>query len=276
MPQKDSAKASESAPSPSDSQLKMQTPIQPKAAVEPKPEQPKTEEEEWRIQNIGLTYTFHDLDSLHSWLSGRPTLEGVKVARGKDEWKELGDYPDVMTTELITKFFPLGDVPSSKSPKIQTSDNPVLKDSTLNGITPSITTDSLLSASSLSPITVNGGIAPPISKATDLSTAVTSKSSMQQLKKERAKAKQVRQNSKKQIILFGILAALLVVAGIFLMRYWRTGEIPLSRNQQNLNLPSLLCRNQKMKFRHPHNLLRRIRFLTMRSPVSPKKIIKSS
>ena len=221
-PPKDNAATSGAAANPNDSSLKMQTPIQPKAAADPKPEQPKSAEEEWRIQNIGLTYTFHDLDSLHSWLAGRPTLEGVKVARGKDDWKELGDYPDVMTTELITKFFPLGDVPSSKSPKTQTAEITISKETTLNG---AMISDPLLSASSLSPIVSTSGVA-PISKATDLSTAVTSKSSMQQLKKERAKAKQARQNSKKQIIIFGILTALLVVAAIFMMRYWRTGEIP--------------------------------------------------
>ena len=72
-------------------------------------------EETWKIRHAGLTYTFHDLSSLQDWLKGRPKLEDVKVAKGEDEWKELGDYAEVMTTQLITKFFPLGDVP--KTPK---------------------------------------------------------------------------------------------------------------------------------------------------------------
>lgn len=73
------------------------------------------EEESWRVRHMGLTYTFHDIGSLQDWLSGRPSLDDVKVAQNDDDWKELGDYPNVMTAELITKFFPLGDVPKSGS-----------------------------------------------------------------------------------------------------------------------------------------------------------------
>jgi len=69
----------------------------------------------WKIRHAGLTYTFHDLSSLQDWLKGRASAENVKVAKGEDDWKELGDYPEVLTTELITKLFPLGDVP--KTPK---------------------------------------------------------------------------------------------------------------------------------------------------------------
>lgn len=256
-PAKNAAAAQDPAPNPNDSAVKLQTPIKPKsAAADSKPETPKVEEDEWRIQNMGLTYTFHDLESLHNWLAGRPALDGVKIARNKDDWKELGDYPDVMTTELITKFFPLGDVPTSQSVNAAKSDGTVDKTGTLNGsklgtlnggklgtlnggkfgtlngATPSIVTDPLLSASSLSPISSS-----PISKATDLSTAVTSKSSMQQLKKERAKAKQAKQDSQKQLIAFGIIIALLVVVGIFVVRYWRTGEIPFVETQAPVEKP---------------------------------------
>ncbi len=246
-PAKTAAAAQEPASNPNDSAVKLQTPIKPKSAAEPKPEPPKVEEDEWRIQNMGLTYTFHDLESLHNWLGGRPALDGVKIAHNKDDWKELGDYPDVMTTELITKFFPLGDVPTSSggaqksdgsadklgtlNGKIGTLNGKIGtlngKLGTLNGGTSSVMSEPMLSGSSLAPVTLNGSVsAAPISKATDLSTAVTSKSSMQQLKKERAKAKQVKQDSQKQLIAFGIIIALLVVVGIFVLRYWRTGEIP--------------------------------------------------
>jgi len=72
-------------------------------------------EELWRVRHMGLTYTFHDIGSLQDWLSGRPSLDDVKVAKNEDDWKELGDYPNVMTAELIMKFFPLGDVPKTGS-----------------------------------------------------------------------------------------------------------------------------------------------------------------
>ncbi|MBQ9394837.1 MAG: zinc-ribbon domain-containing protein [Proteobacteria bacterium] len=72
-------------------------------------------EESWRVRHMGLTYTFHDISSLQDWLSGRPSLDDVKVAKNEDDWKELGDYPNVMTAELIMKFFPLGDVPKTGS-----------------------------------------------------------------------------------------------------------------------------------------------------------------
>ena len=247
-PAKNAAAAQEPASNPNDSAVKLQTPIKPKSAAEPKSEPPKVEEDEWRIQNMGLTYTFHDLESLHNWLAGRPALDGVKIAHNKDDWKELGDYPDVMTTELITKFFPLGDVPTSKSVKAQNAESSGEKIGTLNGGTfgtlnggsfgtlnggtSSVMSEPMLSGSSLAPVTLNGSVsAAPISKATDLSTAVTSKSSMQQLKKERAKAKQVKKDSQKQLVAFGIIIALLVVVGIFVLRYWRTGEIPFVDTQ---------------------------------------------
>ena len=85
--------------------------------VEPAPAAsvPDEGEESWKVRHMGLTYTFHDLTSLQDWLSGRPTLEDVKVAKNDDDWKELGDYSEVLTTEMITKFFPLGDVPAPKS-----------------------------------------------------------------------------------------------------------------------------------------------------------------
>ncbi len=69
----------------------------------------------WKIRQAGLTYTFHTLVSLQDWLKGRTSVEDVKVAKGDDDWKELGDYSEVLTTELITRFFPLGDVP--RTPK---------------------------------------------------------------------------------------------------------------------------------------------------------------
>ncbi len=75
------------------------------------------EETLWKTRYVGLTYTFHDLGGLRDWLSGRTSLDDVKIAKGDDDWRELGDYKEVLTTEMIAKFFPLGDVPTSSSPR---------------------------------------------------------------------------------------------------------------------------------------------------------------
>lgn len=75
------------------------------------------EETLWKARYVGLTYTFHDLGGLRDWLSGRTSLEDVKIAKGEDDWRELGDYKEVLTTEMIAKFFPLGDVPTSSAPR---------------------------------------------------------------------------------------------------------------------------------------------------------------
>ncbi|MCL2326250.1 MAG: zinc-ribbon domain-containing protein [Proteobacteria bacterium] len=79
----------------------------PKSAGVPKDDTP------WKICHAGLTYTFYGVDNLRDWLAQRATLAGVKIAHNNEQWHEFGDYPEVLTTELITKFFPLGDVPKS-------------------------------------------------------------------------------------------------------------------------------------------------------------------
>ncbi|MGI5830524.1 MAG: zinc-ribbon domain-containing protein [Bradymonadia bacterium] len=87
----------------------------PKAVEKPVSSGEDMSECTWKLRLAGLTYAFQGLENLHDWLLARSSLEGVKIAKDDDDWGELGDYPGVMTTELITKFFPLGDVPTSKS-----------------------------------------------------------------------------------------------------------------------------------------------------------------
>jgi len=76
-------------------------------------ENAEPEEVTWKIRLSGIPYTFHDLESLHDWLKGRMSIDGVKVAKNDDSWREIGDYPEVLPAELVTRFFPLGDVPKT-------------------------------------------------------------------------------------------------------------------------------------------------------------------
>ena len=231
-----------------DAASKMQSPIKPKAEEESVAAPAQPEEEEWRIQHIGLTYTFHDLESLRNWLGSRQTLEGVKIARNKDEWKELGDY-DVLTTELITRFFPLGDVPTTKSVKAMEAaggafnnrPNPLQATATLSGAqSPVLSGSSQFTLSGAPAITLSGapaitlsGVKSPVGKATDLSTAVTSRGSLQQLKKERAKARVEKQNSRKQVIIFAIFITIFVLSAVSVVRYWRTGLLPFATDTRS-------------------------------------------
>jgi len=79
-----------------------------------KAEEASDDKETWKLRVSGLTYAFQDLDSLQTWLTARDSVKGIKVAKGADGWKELGDYPDVLSIALLSKFFPMGDVPTSK------------------------------------------------------------------------------------------------------------------------------------------------------------------
>ncbi|MBQ9818226.1 MAG: zinc-ribbon domain-containing protein [Proteobacteria bacterium] len=170
----------------------------------------------WQIRHIGLTYSFHDLSSLHDWLSGRPSLEGVKVSKEGEDWKELGDYPEVMTTELITKFFPLGDVPTSKSKASGSSGAASSSDSAALG---------LLSVSAIS----------PISNSSDLSVTLPSaaKKNPKQAKQERLKAEVAKKEQKKKWITITILALVLIAAVVAAMRFSRTGEVlSLGKSQE--------------------------------------------
>ena len=71
------------------------------------------EEKSWKLQVAGLPYAFQTLESLRAWLLVRDGVDNIKVAREGDDWKELGDYPGLLTKELMLKFFPLGDVPTT-------------------------------------------------------------------------------------------------------------------------------------------------------------------
>ena len=76
-----------------------------------------SQETVWKVRHVGMTYTFHDLEGLQNWLTARSSLDDVKIAKNEDDWRELGDYKEVLTTDMIAKFFPLGDFPTSSSPR---------------------------------------------------------------------------------------------------------------------------------------------------------------
>ncbi|GEM_PF-2536502 len=168
----------------------------------------------WKVRHMGLTYTFHDLTSLQDWLSGRPTLDDVKVAKDEDDWKELGDYADVLTTELITKFFPLGDVPKSG---VVPSDN--VKLGTLSGTQSPLRGQAamgngnlpLMSASTFSPVTVSS----------DLSVTDDAQSAKKRRieAKRRAEAEKANKKKWRNYIILIVVVLVLVIAGICFVRY---------------------------------------------------------
>lgn len=150
-----------------------------------------SDESTWKIRSTGLTYTFHDMASLREWLSGRTTLKDVKIALDDDPWKELGDYPKVLTTELITKFFPLGDVP--KSSQAQGSKESPKKDE-------------------LPPAPIKAEANAPLSKSADLSVSMASLTTIKAFKKARRDEKRKSRNAhsplKVAIVSFFCLAAI--------------------------------------------------------------------
>ena len=171
---------------------------------QPAPAAPPVEEEPpWKVSHLGLTYTFHDLTALRNWLSGRSSLDDVKVAKGEDDWKELGDYPDVLSAELITKFFPLGDVPTTKS-------------KTLSGGVSA-------PADIIRPSLV--GITPVTQTSMVLNKSVQSKNA-RQIQKQREKAEKEKKESTKQVILFAIGCAIIVSLVVVSVVSAVTGNIP--------------------------------------------------
>lgn len=170
----------------------------PVAPPEPSTEIQAPEEPIWKIRNIGITFSFHDLDSLCEWLSNRTSLDGVQIAKGKDDFKELGDYPEVLTTELITRFFPLGDVPTSKNKKTSSADT---------------VEKGLKSMPSMNAI-------PPVGMTNDLSISpAESKKNARMAQKARERAKAEKQNQRKKLIILAVVAVLLVVAVIAVLRF---------------------------------------------------------
>lgn len=113
----------------------LELPMTPMPQPEPEPQPSESTENTWKLRLAGLTYAFQGLDNLHDWMLARTSLDGVKIAKDEDDWRELGDYPGVMTTELITKFFPLGDVPSSS--RVEDAPKP---------ITPLVSSDKLMAS----------------------------------------------------------------------------------------------------------------------------------
>lgn len=158
----------------------------------------------WKVRHVGMTYTFHDLDGLQNWLSVRSSLENVKIAKNDDNWRELGDYKEVLTTDIIAKFFPLGDVPTSQA---QTP-----------GVVPSNAVDPAPALPNLSnaPV-VMSNIA---HSADDMASYKRSRKAQQKRQKESLNEKK----KTKRLITTGIFAVVLVLAGIFAWRYFSSTQ----------------------------------------------------
>ncbi len=172
------------------------------------------EEETWRVRHIGLTYTFHDLTSLQDWLNSKPSLADVKIAKGEDDWHELGDYPNVMTTELITKFFPLGDVPKS-----DTKDKG-LTNAVSDAVGGTGAFDDLHSTPSL-PLNND-----PVSTQSDLSTVINAvpKKNARQLKAERAAEAERKKTINRNIIAISVIVLIIAAVAIYFLLFARYGK----------------------------------------------------
>lgn len=184
----------------------------PAPSAEPEDDK-KQDEVTWKIRDAVLTYTFHDLASLQDWLKGRTTLENVKVAKGEDDWKELGDYSEVLTTELITKFFPLGDVPKTSN----------------GGVVPT-TVSVVTNTPSAAPMPMNFGV------------ATVSKDTMKNIAKKRSEENKRREkNSKtmKTLLAFVVMIVCIVFAlymtGIIDKNMFFKQEIPVGYHIEMVN-----------------------------------------
>ena len=175
----------------------------------------------WKVRHMGLTYTFHDLTSLQDWLSGRPSLDDVKVAKDDDDWKELGDYSEVLTTEIITKFFPLGDVPTSDSKPSDSTPS-----ATVNGMASPVRTQSNMSISNM-PI-MSGSAFSPVTVSSDLSTPENLQSAKKIKQEARRRAEQEKQTKQKwtKIIIALVIGVALLIAAIRIFAYGGLEAIP--------------------------------------------------
>ena len=191
--------------------------------VESSPNIPTMNKEEtgWKASHLGLTYSFPDLTALRNWLSARSSLNDVKVAKGNDEWKELGDYPEVLTTELITKFFPLGDVPTSRTR------------STSGTLSPTSMPTVPMADAVLGPMPGLGTVS---QSSMDLSQPVQSKNS-RQIKIEREKAQKQKQENQQKVIIFAIVGLIVVIAAVFAITYSVTGHFPFMAQKPEEVLP---------------------------------------
>ncbi len=84
---------------------------------EKKPE--KKAQTTWKVRSSGLTYACQGMDSLRDWLLSRNDLNDIKVAKEEDDFCEIGDYAEIMTPDILAKFFPLGNVPTSKGKAVK-------------------------------------------------------------------------------------------------------------------------------------------------------------
>ena len=163
----------------------------------------------WRVRHMGLTYTFHDIQSLRDWLSSRQSLADIKLDQNETGWKEIGDFPDVLTTEMITKFFPLGDVPTTKACAAKTADAMSPVDEMPKPVAaPAI--------AGMSPSSFSSDLSKPIS---------VSRKTAKNIKREQLKAEKDKKAMKNKMIGLGILAVVLIVAVIVGLRFVKSGEI---------------------------------------------------
>lgn len=186
------------------------------------PEKPESTDNEvvtdgvapWRVRHMGLTYTFHDLPSLRDWLSSRQSLDDIKVEQNETGWGEIGDFPEVLTTELITKYFPLGDVPKSKNGRSVDATG--------------VEGEKMTVPSGLGNVTKVSGIGAisPTSTSSDLSKPISvSRKTAKNIKREQLKAEKDRKAMKKKLIGLGILAVIVIIAVIVGLRFVKSGEV---------------------------------------------------
>ncbi len=166
----------------------------PAPASTPSPSQEAT----WRVRHGGVPYTFHDMESLRNWLSGRGTLDTVEIAKDEDSWKCIGDYPDVLTPELINKFFPLGDIPTSQN---------------------------MVSKANLGVQPLESKVGAPMGSMADLSAPANPKKNAKQLKQEKLKAEAEKKARKKKLIITGIIIFVALAAVICVLRFNTSGQV---------------------------------------------------
>lgn len=166
-----------------------------------------SQETVWKVRHVGMTYTFHDLEGLQNWLTARSSLDDVKIAKNEDDWRELGDYKEVLTTDMIAKFFPLGDVPTSSSPRPSLSQ--------MNAVEP-VASAPIPSVANAAPVAVSN-IASPND---EMASYKRSRKAQQKRQKESINEKQKMQ----RLITIGVAAVVVVLAAIFAWRYFVAGK----------------------------------------------------
>lgn len=166
-----------------------------------------SQETVWKVRHVGMTYTFHDLEGLQNWLTARSSLDDVKIAKNEDDWRELGDYKEVLTTDMIAKFFPLGDVPTSSSPRPSLSQ--------MNAVEPAASAP-IPNVANAAPVAVSN-IASPND---EMASYKRSRKAQQKRQKESINEKQKTQ----RLITIGVVAVVVVLAAIFAWRYFVAGK----------------------------------------------------